>query len=291
MSLLPSGRKYICSRPLWQLNKMITKEKPKYHFDENEHLHLLNGVALTGTSSISNVLSKPLTWWSAELAAVVCLEAGEKIETIRAEYEAAVKSGNKKQAIDELQKKYPIFKQARYAHQATLKEKAKDGTDLHAELEAFVKSEMKLKGDWQWTDRINPFINWADKNVRQFHASEANCFSEKLWLGGVIDAVAELNDGSYAVIDFKSSREAYPGQFIQAALYAIQVDENGLWDKNGKKNKKLDKSVTKLIIVPFGVEKIVPEIRNANDYKAGAEAAVTLYRLLGFEEKVKESQK
>ncbi len=53
-----------------------------YQFDDKQHLHLLDGKPLTGTSSVGNVLSKPLTWWSAELSAVECLEAGEKIETI-----------------------------------------------------------------------------------------------------------------------------------------------------------------------------------------------------------------
>ena len=39
-----------------------------YKFDDKNHLHTLNGKALTGTSSIGNVLAKPLTWWASGLA-------------------------------------------------------------------------------------------------------------------------------------------------------------------------------------------------------------------------------
>ena len=205
--------------------------KAQYKFDEKEHLHTLNGKPLTGTSSVVNVLSKPLTWWAAECAAVECLEAGVKIPTIREEYEKAKQSGNKSLAIKELEKKYPIFKRARYAHNESKKEAAEKGTDLHSELEKFVKTSMGLMNVKEFDKRTIPFQEWAEKNAKRFLASETNCYSERLWLGGVIDAIAELSDGSLAVIDFKSSKEAYPGQFLQACLYALQANENGLFDK------------------------------------------------------------
>ena len=48
----------------------------KYKFDESidpetgkqNHLHLLDGKPLTGTSSVEDVLSKVLTWWASGLA-------------------------------------------------------------------------------------------------------------------------------------------------------------------------------------------------------------------------------
>ena len=135
---------------------------------------------------------------------------------------------------------------------------------------------------------IQPFIDWSKENVKKFIASEGNCYSERLWLGGVIDAVAEMKDGSLAVIDFKSAKSAFPGHFIQTELYAIQAEENGIFSSDGKHNKRLDKKIDKLIIVPFGSEVVIPEIRNANDWLAGAEAAVILYRCLGFDERTKE---
>lgn len=111
----------------------------RYSFDAAEHVHTLDGKPLIGTSSVMNVVSKPLSFWAAELAAVECLAAGERIATIREEYEAACRSANKKAAIDALQKKYPIFRKARFAHFEAKDKAADKGTDLHAQLEAYVK--------------------------------------------------------------------------------------------------------------------------------------------------------
>ena len=260
----------------------------KYEFINKgrEHLHLLDGKPLTGTSSIGNVLAKPLTWWSAELAAVECLETGEKIETIRQEYEDACNSGNKKAAIDELQKKYPQFKKARFAHFDKLKESAKGGTDLHAELENWVKWKMGKSDKLiiQTDPKIQPFIEWADANVKEFIASEAHCFDEGLWVGGITDCIAELNNGKLAIIDFKSSKEAYTNQFIQVAGYAIQTEKNGLFSEDGEHSKKLDGKIEVLIVVPFGAEVVEPSIRyDVESYKQGFRSAVVLYRLLGLE--------
>lgn len=123
----------------------------KYRYtdtEEKKHLHEIehNGEwkPLTGTSSaVSEVLAKNLTWWSAELSAVECLEVGEKIPTIRQEYLEAVASDDKKKAIDALQKKYPLFKKARFAHFEKKNETAKSGTDLHEILERFCRAEIR----------------------------------------------------------------------------------------------------------------------------------------------------
>lgn len=263
----------------------------KYQFDTKEHLHLLDGRALTGTSSVGNVLAKNLTWWAAELSAVECLEAGEKIPTIREEYLAAVSSEDKKKAIDELQKKYPLFKKARFAHFDKKNKAAKEGTDLHSLLEEYVKECIhdrggvpKLVNNYDHSNPVETFGEWAFKSVKRFIVSEAHCFDEELWVGGITDCVAELNDGRLAVIDFKSSKEAYANHFIQASGYAIQIDKNGLFSEDGEHSKKLDKGIEVLIVVPFGATEIKPEIKyNIEDYKTGFRHAVGLYRLLGLD--------
>ena len=122
-----------------------------------------------------------------------------------------------------------------------------------------------------FAEQIRPYILWSNKNVKKFIASEAHCYSEKLWVGGIFDALAELNNGELAIIDFKSSRDVYPSQFLQSSLYAIQVEENGLFSEDGKHNKKIKKKISQLIIVPFGTDKVVPVVRhNIGDYKKGA---------------------
>jgi len=178
-------------------------------------------------------------------------------------------------------------------HATSLKESAEKGTDLHAELEKFVKAEM---GIWNYEiedldKRILPFVNWAKENVKQFLWSEANCFDEELWVGGISDAGCELKDGRLAVIDFKSSKAAYPTSFLQTAGYAIQIEKNGLFHESGLANKKVEGRFGALIVVPFGAEVVMPEIRyEVEPYKLGFRQAVGLYRLLGMDEKIKENK-
>lgn len=252
-----------------------------YKFDTTEHLHLLDGKPLTGTSSVGNVLAKNLTWWAAELSAIECLETGEKIETIREEYLSACNSGDKKKGIDALQKKYPIFKKARFAHFDKKNKTAEEGTDLHAELEDYVKTMMRLKPGREWDSKIKPFMLWASENIDEFLASEAHCYESNLFVGGITDCVARLKDGSLAVIDFKSSKEVYKNHAIQAGGYAIQIDANGLFSEDGEHNKKLDGPIDVLVIVPFGADKIVPKVfRDIETYKQAFRSAVVLYRLM-----------
>ena len=113
-----------------------------YRFDKKEHLHFLGDRPLTGTSSVENILSKPLTWWAAGLAvskfgwlnpkkhtpeecAVACEEAFERIKNLERDEYAA------------------LLNEAYRAHSVKLKDSAKAGVDLHKILERFVKAEMR----------------------------------------------------------------------------------------------------------------------------------------------------
>lgn len=273
-------------------NSDMEKLEEEYRYiDENgEHLHTLRGRPLYGVSTIvSEVLAKNLTWWAAELSAVECLESGEKIPTIREEYLEAKAKG--KSGIDNLQKKYPIFKKARFAHYEDKNKKAEEGTDLHELLERFVRAEMKRQKALEERERfgypndeemtkILPFINWAKENVKEYIWSEANCYSEKLWVGGISDCGVRLKDGKMAIIDFKSAKEAYASHFIQTAGYSILISENGLYDPTGKYNKPIGYPIDALIIVPFGGE-VKPVIRyDVTDLKRAFESCVTIYKVI-----------
>lgn len=240
----------------------------KYEFNNEEHVHTLDGHALTGTSSIGNVLAKPaLIQWAANMA---CSYVKDNLKDL--------------ESLDE------VLKEAKYAHKKKKEKAAEEGTDLHAELEDFVKAMMKLKPVRKYDEKIEPFIIWAEQNVKRFIASEAHCYDEDLFVGGITDCVAELMDGKLAVIDFKSSKEAYITHFIQTAGYAIQLEKNGMFSEDGNHAKGLGGNIEALIVVPFGAKNIVPEVRyNVNDYKNGFKAAVVLYRTMGFDKIVKEN--
>jgi len=249
------------------------------------HCHTYGGAPMLGTSSVVNVISKNLTWWSAELAAVECLEVGEKIPTIREEYLAAAKSPEKKKEIDALCKKYPLFKKARYAHYEKKNDSADAGTDMHEELEKYIKwcldghGGIPLEAKIDSIPQVLKFSEWSQKNVEKFIVSEGYCYSERLWLGGITDCYALLKNGHNAVIDFKSSKEAYISQFIQVCLYDIQISENGVFDQEGNRMFEPMKA-DEYIIFPFGATKVEPSIKMATEeLKEGAEAAVKLYKL------------
>ena len=272
----------------------------KYKFDNSldergkeKHLHTLDGVAMTGVSSVVGVLAKPLTWWASSLA-VAKFGWIKKLDSRKSTKEEVEKNAierlnvaiNRLNEIKELsdEQYLSLLDEAYKAHSVKLEKSAKKGTDLHEVLERFVKSEMgkEVKLTEEETKLIQPFIDWSKENVKKFIASEAHCFSSRLFVGGIVDVVAELNDGTLAIIDFKSADKAYDNHFIQASGYAILAEENGLFDKTGQMNKKLEGKITKLIVVPFGAEVVVPQIKVGvvEEYKRGFESAVVLYRLL-----------
>lgn len=266
---------------------------PRYKFinDKNEHLHTLDGEPLTGTSSVGDVLFKPLAYYAAGHAVQVFgvpdykvltriknkKAKEEEVEALKTAVSVKfeeLKNGSLEDFIKLLDKAYR-------AHQKNTDKKAKEGTDLHAELEKFVKTEMGKMDVKEFDPKIQPFIDWARKNVKRYLWSEAHCYSARLWVGGISDVGVELSDGTLAIIDFKSSREAYTTHFIQCAGYAIQIEENGLFDLQGEHNKKIDGKISKLIVVPFGAKEVIPVImRDVEAFKRGFECGVELYRLI-----------
>lgn len=72
--------------------------------------------------------------------------------------------------------------------------------------------------------------------IREFHAlhvmqvleAEKSLVSEKERVGGTFDLYARLTDGSYAVIDFKTSRGLDRQMGVQTALYALLLKEHGM---------------------------------------------------------------
>lgn len=246
--------------------------------DENKkHLHTLDDKPLLGISTVCGVIAKNLTWWSAELSAVECLEAGEKIPTIREEYlEAKVKG---KEGIDELQKKYPIFKTARFAHFVDKNNKADKGTDLHAELERFVKNTMENRMA-TYDDKIMPFITWAEENVEKFLWSELHCYSLGMWCGGISDCGVQLKNGQIGILDFKSAKESYDSHFIQCAGYDLLLSENGGFTQDGKKIFQLDKPIEFYGVVPFGAKQFTVDLKYDTDgLREGFKSCMCLYKL------------
>lgn len=256
---------------------------------KNLHLHTLNGEPLLGTSTVTNVLAKPLTWWASGLAVGKLGWTNSKVK-IAGKYstvpqdERLLKVASYLERIKQMQPEayLGLLDEAYRAHADKLDESADKGINRHEILEKYIKGCIALGGeplDVQEEDPlVQKFIEWSLVNVKEFILSEAHTFSERLWIGGIVDCVALLTSGDVAVIDFKSSREAYDNQWIQTALYDIQLSESGAFTKDGEQIHASLKA-TKYLIIPFGAPEFTVEERtDLGGIKKVAESCVVLYK-------------
>ena len=171
----------------------------KYRFNEKRHLHELfvdgQWKPLTGITTILSIVAKPaLIQWSAN-------------QTV--EY---IKNNFKGELTEEL------LKEAKYFHRKK-KEKAGDwGTEIHALIEKYIKTGEE-------NEKIKNFIDWVKNNKVKFLESERNIYSEKHFLGGIVDFVCEIN-GEIWIGDIKTSKSGlYAENMWQMAGYEIILNE------------------------------------------------------------------
>jgi hypothetical protein len=266
-----------------------------YLFDKAKHIHYYEGKPLIGTSGVTDVLSAPLTWWASGLA---CNTLGwiKELDIRKSTKEEQEKNkqerfANAQKFLDSYEKMnceeyLKLLDKAYRAHSNTLDKAAKKGTDLHAEAENWVKSVMQGK-EIVPHEKILPFVTWSKQNVKRFLWSEAHCYSTTLWCGGITDCGVELNDGSYAIIDFKSAKDAYPSHFFQIAGYDLQISENGLFSYDGKHSMKLDKPITKHIVIPFGMKEVKPVISEfVEQNREMFKHCLALYKVIELNQKI-----
>ncbi len=270
-----------------------------YFFDSTKHIHLLDGKPLIGTSSMASVLAKPLTWWASGLA---CAKFGwinkkdenGKFRTLDERLQTAFKMWKKISGMSN-EEYLDLLDDAYKAHSVKLSSSAEAGTDMHSVMEEYVKYCIEKNEGLPFAGYKSSFVNVSDSNkeklqilvdwsvqkVKRFIGSEDNCYSRVLWLGGVVDCVYEDMDGKYVILDFKSSKEVYLSQFWQAVGYAIQLEENGAFTSDGVLKYKLDKPISYVAVLPFGMKE--PEVFYNEDMSGGKDAVVsmlTLYKKL-----------
>lgn len=255
--------------------------KDRYTFNEEAHIHTLDGRPLTGTSSVMGIVGKPgLVWWASGEAVKTLgwtnpkfTQQEDRVKVAEISYEEIQGMGTEAY-LRRLDTAYA-------AHSKSLNKAAKKGTDLHAELEKYVKLCIE-KHDGKPLEvggsEIQGFTKWAYENIEKYLWSEMHTYSEKLWLGGITDCGALMKDGRVAIIDFKSSKEAYPAQFWQIAGYGRQIEENGGFSREGEVLLP-PTNIDLHIVIPFGA----PEFTACIDQDTLAnttsfESALHLYR-------------
>ena len=277
--------------------------RPKYRFNDVDgaHEHLLwserkqDWEQLTGVTTIIDVLGKVLTWWASGKAVEVLgwtngkIKVDGKYQTIPLEQRLThLKPIREAQSKLDDKEYLSLLDTAYKAHSVFLDKSADAGTDMHAELERYVKWHMAFNSGkaiegfeaQKWSDKTIEFAKWADKNVKRFIWSEAYCYDEILFVGGITDVGAEMKDGTYAIIDFKSAKEAYFNHFVQIAIYNLLIEKNGLFTKDGNPYMNdLKGQISKYYVIPFGAPKFtVYENTKVKGLKAAGEACIKLYR-------------
>lgn len=264
-----------------------------YKFDKVRHYHSFDGQPLIGTSGVMSVIAKPLTWWASGLAVKELGCPDPKVLTLiknkkatekqieEFETEAATMLATISQMT--VEEYMSLIDRAYRAHTTTLKEKASEGTDLHAELERYVKDQIEgitipIK---KYHPRIQPFIDWYQLNVKEPLWSEIHCYSTKHCLGGISDFGFIDKQGRIAIMDFKSSKEAYQTQFWQCAGYDIQISENGGFTSSGDQMFTLPAPISYYAVFPFGSENPAPVLEfDIQGCRTAFLACLFLYRKL-----------
>ena len=228
---------------------MSTEIKQGYSFSKEKHLHMLDGKALTGTTTVLQVIAKPaLIPWA--------------VKTCKDFLVAVLKSGATitPELIEEAGKQHRLKK-----------EKAGDwGTDLHAMIESYAKTGMALSPkDEKMEEAFNHFLSWTSTNKVKFLDSEKNVYSPTMWVGGICDLVVEI-DGKVWLADVKTGSGIYPEHFWQMASYQMCLQEMGLYPNvEGYIVLNLKKDGT------FEEKRSISNEENQSAFKA----ALTIYRI------------
>ena len=254
----------------------------KFINDEKKHVHTLDGAPLYGTSTVVGILNKPLTWWAAGMAVEKFGWLSPKKHPVE-RVKQALEDGYARVMDMERDEYEKLLAEAYKAHSVKKDTAAEAGTDMHAELENYISLCLKDKGlplDMTGTTKeVEAFSAWAIKNVEQFLFAEGHTFSKTHWVGGIVDVGAKMKSGKTALLDFKSSKDAYYSQMVQIAGYALQVGENGIVTANGEP-VIAPFEVDELIVVPFGSEKLVPRaVQNVKDFKTAFIGCLENYKL------------
>ncbi len=190
-----------------------TEPLDEFVFDEKNHVYTLRGKPMYGVTHVLGVIGGSKT------GALMQWAVNEAIKTIEGQIRPGLTYS--KESIDSL------MKEAKFAHKKK-KESAGDvGTAVHKAIEEWIKDKTYPMLDEQGMKMFMHFVDWATKNNVKFLESEKRMYTEKLWVAGTVDAIAEI-DGKQYIVDIKTYSGIYDRTpFLQTAAYMIMAEERG----------------------------------------------------------------
>lgn len=184
----------------------------EFTFNEKSHRYFLDGKPLSGVTTVLGVIAKPaLINWAARMSADYILENLKDLKDLE-----------------------QVCELAKNAHNRKKDKGAEAGSDIHAWIESWIKdSTIALPEDPTARRQAQQFVKWAEEKKVKFLESEKKMYSEEMWLGGTVDAVATI-DGKKYVVDFKTQARLWDRTpFLQTAAYRLMLEEMGEKDFYG----------------------------------------------------------
>lgn len=216
-----------------------------FKFDPIKHIYTLDGKRLYGITNVLNVIAKPaLITWAAD-------EAVKILGWFNAKYDDGSGMGKLTKLFATVKKLtpegyYALLTEGRNAHRKKKEKAGEAGTDVHAEIEKYIKLMISDQGgqaqamNGYENEQVKHFVTWAVKNQIKFLASESQLFSKSMWIGGTTDMVF-VKDGQKFVGDIKTASGIYPENFYQMAGYRLMLEEMGEKDFVGSAVIRLGK--------------------------------------------------
>lgn len=223
-----------------------------YRFNKEKHLHQIEveGVwkNLTGCTTVLNVVAKPnLIQWAADMAvgnfgwikAHEWQEVNGKLKKIAVPKDKRLKlamEGLKKITVMDQERFLEALDAARVAHSKRKERSGTYGTRTHDEISKVIIDGMQnndghVRPEEATSENVSVknFVSWASKNMVRFLETEKNIYSERLWIGGIVDFVCEI-DGKVWIGDIKTSGSGiYPENFWQMAGYHLMLTDMGFY--------------------------------------------------------------
>lgn len=198
---------------------MTEKIKPiVFHFEEGTHKYYLNDELLPGVTTILGTLAKPaLIQWAAN-------EACKYIEA----HLITRAFPHLDEGVYNPEEFATVLAEAKTAHAKKRDKAADQGTDVHTEIEKWIKDAIEGRVSLlNENKQVQKFITWAVENNVQFHESEKKMYSVEHRFAGTCDFTATIGGKKY-VGDLKTTSGIYDlSPFLQCAAYRIMLTEMG----------------------------------------------------------------
>lgn len=187
-------------------------------FQEHGHVHILNGMAVPGCTSISGLFQDD-GWkfaWPVKLMEKEVVREVNRL--IREQGDEGLCNGQ----IED------ICAIAKHAWRKARDGAAAKGTSAHEYVEDYVKHGVKIPPTAGEEVRhcFNEFIKWEEKYSPIWLATELQVGSELHKYAGILDALCEI-DGHRVLLDYKTSKSIKADYNIQLAGLTMALEEMG----------------------------------------------------------------